>query len=104
MLAPLALAAGAIAVVLVIGSSLGGEDGGGASRGSREPAGCKPKEAEAVAQGYYIVESGDILGEIAERTCVSEERIVQLNPELDAVTLNPGECVSLAERACRRRE
>lgn len=104
MIAPLALIAAAVALVVVIGSSLGGDDGGGARSESRQARVCKPKNAEAVEQGYYIVEFGDILGAIAERTCVPEERIVRLNPELDAVTLNPGECVSLEERGCQRRD
>ena len=96
LLAVLALAGVALAIFLVISSSL--EDGEEKSD-SDEPAVQRP--ANNNNQGndrpepngpprFYIVQPGDSLSLIAEETGVSLERLQQLNPEIDPQLLASG--------------
>jgi hypothetical protein len=39
---------------------------------------------------------------IAERTCLEEDELLRLNPEIDPQALAPGQCVSLEERGCEK--
>jgi hypothetical protein len=101
-----ALVVGAIAIGAVVAGSLDGDD----ARGKRDrpeeerPVGCRPEAENAVADGFYIVQQDDILSLIAERTCVPDDELARLNPEIDPQALSPGECVSLVERGCEKRE
>ncbi len=57
---------------------------------------------------YYVVKRGDALAAISDRTGISEERLMNLNPRLDPLALIPGERIRLrpptaAERARARR-
>ncbi len=93
-LAPLALVA-CTAAVLVVVSGGGGDDGatGGAPASttvtSRTAAKQEPKRR------FYTVESGDVLSAIAQRTGVPVETLMQLNPDVDAQTLRPGQRLRL---------
>jgi LysM repeat protein len=56
----------------------------------------------------YVVKRGDALSVIAERTGVEEDRLKELNPDLDPLTLVPGQRIKLRppnarERALARR-
>jgi LysM domain len=90
---------GLVVVVLVSGSLGDGSDGDGAgSRGDRRG------DGSAAQEGFRIVEPGDTLSGIADDTGVPVETLEQLNPDIDPQTLNSGQCVSLVERGCERRE
>ena len=107
MAALLALVAAAIVVVVVIAGSVGGSDGDGKKKkggGGGAIAGCQPEFEDAVESGYYVVQENDLLSLIAQRTCVEEEELVRLNPNVDPQNLEVGRCVNLEERACENRE
>jgi len=120
-LAPLALIASLVAVLLLVTSTLGGGEGepaapaGGAAR-EEQAGGDAPartgEDADAPAEGdgepgtdtataaqsgprTYRVRTGDTLGAIAERTGVPVERLNELNPDLDPQTLTVGQTIRL---------
>lgn len=107
LLAVSAVAAGALAFAWVVISSL---DGGGSSSAETAETGtsaeeaCNPKADAALDAGYYTIKEGDLLSLIAERTCMTEQDLVRLNPGVDPQTLTPGACLSLAEDGCERLE
>jgi hypothetical protein len=105
LLALLALLAAMIAVGVVVASSIDGTDGDGGKkkRDDAQIAGCKPEYENAVELGFYIVQEDDLMSLIAERTCLEEEELLRLNPEVDPQALAPGQCVSLEERGCEKR-
>jgi hypothetical protein len=103
-LAIVALAVAAVTVIVVVASSFDGDDDGGKNRrDGAQATGCRPEAEDAVENGYYIVQEDDLLSLIAQRTCVSDEELARLNPEIDPQALAPGQCVSLVERACEQR-
>jgi LysM repeat protein len=104
LLAPLALAACAIAFFAVVLSAGGGdEDGGG---GGTEPSAQTTGRARSTAtetapsvpsSGVYTVKTGDTLAQIAERVGVPVDRLQELNPELDPQALVSGQKIKLRE-------
>ena len=104
LLAALALVAAVVAVAFVVTSSLDGkdEDGGKKKKDDAEVAGCKPEFENAKELGFYIVQQDDLLSLIAQRTCVEDEELARLNPELDPQALAPGQCVNLEEKGCAK--
>jgi LysM repeat protein len=102
-LAPLALVAFAVALLMVINSGANGGDdetpaqapsttaspsGEDAQSGDGEPAERKRKA--------YIVKPGDTPSAIAEKTGVPLAQIEELNPDLDPQLLNPGDKIRLS--------
>ena len=102
-----ALVIGAVVIVAVVAGSMGGEDSS-EDRRQAEAEGnitaCRPEAKNAVADGFYIVQQDDLLSLIAERTCVPDDELARFNPEVDPQALSPGQCVSLVEGGCQRRE
>jgi LysM repeat protein len=109
LLAPLALAASALAIVLVVTSSGGGDgsskDGSTTTRSSaksRRSSGTR-KSTTATSprarapQRFYVVKPGDILSTISEKTGVPVERIQELNPDVDPHALVSGQRLKLRE-------
>ena len=98
-LAPAALAVCAVAVLVVIGSSMGDGDssgGGSASQTATQQAtGDTPPPRRRRAS--YTIKAGDTLGAISERTGVPVETLQQLNPELDPQALIAGQKIKLRE-------
>jgi LysM repeat protein len=94
VLAPLALIAAAIVTVVVIGASLGGSDSDGGS-GQRGGASQERSVPQTSDERYYVVQPGDSLTSIAEKTGVPVERLSQLNPNLDPQALISGQRVRL---------
>jgi hypothetical protein len=98
VLAVLALLAGFIALLAVVTGSL---DGDGSER-ERAPL---QQRVELDAEGKrskgrriprsYVVQPGDSLSAIADRTGVPQERIEALNPGIDDLTLQIGERLKL---------
>lgn len=88
-----------MAVLVVIGSSMGDEDssgGGSASETATQQAtGDTPPPRRQ--RTNYTIEAGDTLGAISEQTGVSVETLQQLNPELDPQALIAGQKIKLRE-------
>ena len=101
VLAPLALAAFAIAFLVVVAASGGGEDGGDRERApsTTRPVARRttttPPRRPASRPRFYVVRRGDILQTIADRTGVSVERLRELNPDLDPRALVAGQRIRL---------
>jgi len=109
LVAPLALIAFVVALLIVLGGSgagEGGDDRGGDSgAGSGQP--TEPTTTDATTEPdkpkrrrrkeIYTVEPGDTLGAIAEETGVPVETIEELNPELDPQALVNGQEIKLRE-------
>lgn len=103
MLAPLALAACAVAVLIVFATSISGGDGGssGDSVATPETATDQTTASTTTQQkpqpATYTVQPGDTLGGISEETGVPVEDLELLNPELDPQALIAGQKIKLRE-------
>lgn len=99
ILAPAALAVCALAVLVVIGSSVGDGDSSGGGQVSetatQQATGSSPPTPRQPAS--YTIEAGDTLGAISEQTGISVEMLQQLNPELDPQALIAGQKIKLRE-------
>lgn len=106
VLAVSAVAVAALALIWVTATSLSGSDAAPTATESVDTAeeACNPQANSAVAAGWYTIKEGDLLSLIAERTCLTEQDLLRLNPGIDPQALTPGECVSLEEGACESRE
>lgn len=97
-IAVLALVCGFVLVVAVVAASLGGGDDDGRGSNNRQQA---AKNADGDGGGSdkapksYVVQNGDTLTSIAERTGVSVSRIQELNPGVDPQILVSGEKLKL---------
>jgi LysM repeat protein len=83
LLAPAALAAFFVVLVIVVFTSLGNGDQGA----SQAPTGGSETTRGAAT---YVVRPGDTLSGIADRTGVSVERLNLLNPDIDPQALISG--------------
>jgi LysM repeat protein len=104
LLAPLALVAFVLALVIVIGSSDtpdDSDDSGNASSqqqsGQLTTTGDTTTEQPSVSSTFYTVKTGDTLAAIAETVGVSVTRLQELNPELDPQALVSGQKIRLRE-------
>jgi len=101
ILAPAAVVAFGLALVLVIATTSGSDDGGSpqSTRLERQDLGAKKREARrasrALSRGTYIVKTNDTLGSIADKTGVPVDRLMLLNPDLDPQTLHAGQKIKL---------
>jgi LysM repeat protein len=104
-LAPLALVAVVIALLLVINSSMKDTDTG---NGSRSQSSGQPKASPTGKAGKknkknnrsprrYTIKNGDTPSSIAEKTGVPLADILRLNPDLDPQTLAPGQRIKLRQ-------
>jgi LysM repeat protein len=101
-LAPLALLAVVIALLMVVSSSLndsGGTTGSDQTSGTRPSASPTTQATKRERKGprRYRVKEGDTPSSIAEKTGVPLEQILRLNPDLDPQTLSPGQRITLRE-------
>jgi len=98
-LAPIALIAFAFALYSVVkgDNTPAGEDSG--NRTSQEatstPTETPEKKSSSKKRKTYTVKAGDTLSAIAESNDVDMETLMELNPELDASTLSPGQKIKL---------
>jgi len=96
VLAVLALAVVALAIILVISSSLeeSDKDGDGdkpaIQRQNNNNSGNDGDQNQNGPPKFYVVQPGDSLSLIAEKTGVSLERLQQLNPDIDPQLLPSG--------------
>lgn len=93
VLAPLALAAVLLAVVLVIAGTESDSDGRGGERERRQT--TERTDSKPFDEAVYVVEPGDTLTSISEKTGVSITAIEQLNPNLDTQTITSGQEIKL---------
>ena len=105
LLAPIALVAFAVALYSVVQNSREPAGGNtGAPAGESTPtatatseSSSKKKKSSSKKRKTYTVKSGDTPSGIAEKTGVSLETLLELNPELDPQTLAPGQRLRLSE-------
>src|SRR4051812_15554116 len=101
-LAPLALVAVVVALLLVVKSSMDDPAAPPASRpqSSGQPTASpsgKGKKQHAKGPRRYRVKNGDTPTSIAEKTGVPLDEILRLNPDLDPQTLSPGQRIKLRQ-------
>jgi hypothetical protein len=103
VLAPVVLVVVTAALVLVISGSLSGEDTSSKKdRPQTTSTGCPGGDEEAIKNGYYVVEEGDNFTTIAEKTCIPEDQLQDLNPNLDPFGLQVQNCVDLVPDGCKK--
>jgi LysM repeat protein len=101
-LAPLALVAVVIALIVVVNGSR--NDSGGGSTPNQTST-TRPNATPTSDGGKrqrkgprrYTVKPGDTPSSIADKTGIPLEQILQLNPNLDPQTLSPGERIRLRQ-------
>jgi LysM repeat protein len=109
-LAPVALIAFGLALLVVVSSSNSGDTGNTPSASEREKdrdlgastKRSKRKSKSSSANGTlpsrtYTVKSGDTLGSISEKTGIPIEKLQELNPQLDPQQLVSGQKIKLKE-------
>ncbi|HKP20109.1 MAG TPA: LysM domain-containing protein [Thermoleophilaceae bacterium] len=105
-LAPLALIAFAIAVVMIVSASgvTGDDDSSSDSAGARElPSATDQTNTETTGRkqnripATYTIRANDTLSGIAARWGTTVERLQELNPELDPQGLVAGQKIKLRE-------
>jgi LysM repeat protein len=109
VLAPLAIVAFGLALLLIVASSGGGDESRSTSQADSEESRDlqvergekrrkeRAKRDDALPQDVYVVKTGDTLGSIAEKTGVPVEKLQDLNPELDPQALVSGQKIKLRE-------
>jgi LysM repeat protein len=96
-IAPLALVAAVVAILLVVKGAKSHHHG--RSGGSRTTTTAAHGGTFGHRRLVYVVRPGDILSAVAQRTGVSVQQIQQLNPNIDANSLHPGQKLKLAAGA-----
>jgi LysM repeat protein len=100
-IAPLALVAVAVALFMVVSSSLNESESGTTpdQTSGNQPTASPTKDDKRERKGprRYRVKTGDTPSSIAEKTGVPLEQILRLNPDLDPQTLAPGQRIKLRE-------
>ena len=94
-LAPLALVAFAVALLMILNQG-SGDSGGEEPATNSKPAATatatpKPKRRRKV----YVIKPGDTPSGIAEKTGVTLEQLEEANPDLDPQLLAPGQRIKL---------
>ena len=110
VLAPLALVAFGVALLLIVASGGGGDDGpsnGSATeqeqrdlelakeRRRRQKSADRGEGQGKLPQDVYVVKTGDTLGSISEKTGIPVEKLQELNPERDPQALVSGQKIKL---------
>ena len=99
-LAPIALIAFAFALYSVVkdqSAPAGGNSAESATPTATATSKSKKSSKKKKKAKTYTVKPGDTLSGIAEKTKLSQEEILNLNPELDPSTLAPGQKIKLSE-------
>jgi LysM repeat protein len=97
LLAPLALVACAIAILVIVnGSSGGSSDSKTSSTATTAPStSTTAKQGSKKARRTYVVKPGDVMSQIAVKTGVPLDTLLQLNPNVDAQSLHVGQKLKL---------
>jgi LysM repeat protein len=105
-LAPLALVAACLALVVVLTTSGSPDTSSGpeqvpsraaptTARAPDRSATTETTTAQPAPSATYTVQAGDFLSTVADKTGVSVERLRQLNPGLDANSMHVGQKIRL---------
>lgn len=94
--APLALLAAAIAVVVVVAASRSSTPSSTPSSATRTAVTQSTRPARRAAPRAYVVKAGDTLSVIADKTGVTLDEILRLNPDVDPNALQTGERLKLS--------
>jgi LysM repeat protein len=98
LLAPLALVACAIAILVIVNGS--SSSSGGSPKTSSTATGSSTTSTttttSAKTKRSYRVKQGDVLSQIAVKTGVPLDEIQRLNPNIDAQSLHAGQKIKLA--------
>jgi LysM repeat protein len=92
--AVLALVAALILVVVVVVTTSGGSGGSG-DNGKGKTTTISKVGRKAIRKGFWIVHTGDTLGEISLKTGIDQTTLQQLNPDVDPQTLLEGQRIAL---------
>jgi LysM repeat protein len=95
ILAPLALVAAAIGIVVVVGTSGSSSTAPGSPTPVSDTIAHRHAHRAKLRPHSYVVRPGDTLTAIATRTGVTIDTIQQLNPSVDPQTLRTGERLKL---------
>jgi LysM repeat protein len=108
ILAPVALVVFAVALAMIITSTNKSDSGGGKSASQAEKArdlgtststsrqrARRRAARDRLPKRVYVVQDGDTLGSIAEKTGVSVEKLQALNPGLDQFSLQTGQKIKI---------
>jgi LysM repeat protein len=93
--AALALAVAVVAVVVVVAGSTGSSDGGGGHHRHHRHRPHQKTSRHVTQAKTYVVQTGDTLIAISEKTGVPVSEILALNPEVDPQILIAGETLKL---------
>jgi LysM repeat protein len=99
-LAPLALIAFTVALLMVISSGNGSSGGEEPASNAQQPAATATPAAKSKGKRkrkIYVVKLGDTPSGIAEKTGVSLEQLEKANPDLDPQLLAPGQRIRLPQ-------
>lgn len=102
--ATLALLVTVLVVFLVIDGSLSDSDTDGTDDTQAQTTTaetCQPDADNAVEAGFYVLEAGEDLSVVAEKTCVDPEELAELNPNLDPQQLPISACIDLVPDGCK---
>jgi LysM repeat protein len=99
VLAPLALVAFGVALIVVVSSSGVESDKGSAppAQTTGQSGGSASQKTKAARRRSYTIKPGDTLGAIAQKTGVSVTKLEELNPALDPESLVAGQKIKLRE-------
>lgn len=96
LLATLALVGAFVVVIVVLSNGLGSDDSNDSSlKGKAQSGKTSTKKPGKPKQAAYVVQNGDTLTSISEKTGVDVETIQQLNPDIDPQILNSGQKLKL---------
>jgi LysM repeat protein len=103
MFAPVSLVVFAIAALIILASAGGSDKSSSRSDNAtkQEQRDLRVKKRRArghstrVSKSVYVVQSGDTLGGIAEKTGVTVETLQELNPNVDPQALTSGQRLKL---------
>ena len=95
VLVPLAMIAVIVAIVAIVSGTM--SDSGKRERGGERKARTEQQQSQKpeFEGDTYVVQPGDTLTGIVEKTGVPATKIQKLNPELDPETLAPGQSLKL---------
>jgi LysM repeat protein len=93
LLAPIALVATAVALFGIVASGGGGTAGDGAapSSGQTKQTPTPTPAKKTTTRKTYTVKPGDTPSAIAEQAGIPLDQLLELNPDLDPQSLNPGD-------------
>jgi LysM repeat protein len=93
----IALIATAIVLLVIVVGSLSGGGGSGGGSSARNGGAEQGKSAQKQSQRkIYVVKPGDCcLSEIADKTGIDVDKLIQLNPHLDPQAIHSGDRVKL---------